>query len=74
MGSLRIRGLKPPSGRGSYAKDMFFNLYQRNSSLKLHVVEETAVSLKRFIYLNVHEGSIIYTDDYSPYRLLEAEG
>ena len=53
---------------------MFLNLYQRNSSLELHVVEETAVSLKRFIYLNVYEGSIIYTDDYSPYRLLEAEG
>jgi transposase-like protein len=72
----RIRGFKPPRGRGSYAKDepMILNLYQRDGSLKLQVMEDGGPSLKQLVCLNVEAGSTIYTDDYSPYTHLEAEG
>lgn len=72
----RIRGLKPPPGRGSYGKDepMILNLFQRDGPLRLKVVEGLEASLKQLICLNVEEDSTIYTDDYMPYRRLDEEG
>lgn len=72
----RIRGLKPPRGRGSYGKDepMILNLYQRNGSLILKAVEDPEPPLKQLLCQNVDVGSTIYTDDYPSYRLLGEAG
>lgn len=72
----RIRGLKPPPGRGSYIKDepMILNLFQRDGLLKLKVMEDIEPGLKQIICRSVEKGSTIYTDDYMPYRLLSEEG
>jgi len=72
----RRRGLKPPRGRGTYDKDepMLLNLYQREGALRLKVLESSDAPLKQIVCQNVEGGSTVYTDDYSPYKLLGEEG
>jgi len=72
----RRRGLRRPPGRGTYGKDepMLLNIYQREGPLRLEVLESPEPSLKQLVCQNVEEGSTVYTDDYSPYRLLGEEG
>jgi len=72
----RRRGLRRPPGRGAYGKDepMLLNIYQREGSLRLEVLESSEPPLKQLVCQNVEEGSTVYTDDYPPYTLLGEEG
>lgn len=70
----RSKGLKPPLGRGSYDKDTLMILYlqERDGPLFLEpVIHESPI---RKVKALVEEGSTIYTDEWTPYQVLEALG
>ncbi|MGQ9514631.1 MAG: hypothetical protein ACUVTL_06235 [Thermoproteota archaeon] len=49
---------------------MILNLFQREGPFKLKVPESSITHLKEFVFNSVERRPTMYTDQYTPYKLL----